>query len=78
MFLKTDPETHNVSETLSVPIQKLKNVVTCAQGNACATPLLIYAFLSPEPVVSWSRGRETRGRLKIKPSGSEDENAHLW
>ena len=40
-----------------------------------------YAFSSPEPVVSWSRGRETRGsagsatgRLQIKPSGSGDEN----
>ena len=34
-------------------------------------------FSSPEPVVSWSRGRETRGytgRLQIKPSGSGDEN----
>ena len=35
-------------------------------------------FSSPEPVVSWSRGRETRvghtGRLEIKPSGSGDEN----
>ena len=28
-------------------------------------------FSSPEPVVSWSRGR---GRLQIKPSGSGDEN----
>ena len=30
----------------------------------------------PEPVISWSRGRETRvtGRLQIKPSGSGDEN----
>ena len=26
-------------------------------------------FLSPEPIVSWSRGR-----LQIKPSGSGDEN----
>ena len=37
-----------------------------------------YAFSSPEPVVSWSRGRETRGSatgwLQIKPSGSGDEN----
>ena len=35
------------------------------------------SFSSPEPVVSWSRGRETRGstgRLQIKPSGSGDEN----
>ena len=39
---------------------------------------LMYAFSSPEPVVSWSRGRERRGRLQIKPSGSGDENAHLW
>ena len=31
-------------------------------------------FSSPEPVVSWSRGRETRGQLQIKPSGSGDEN----
>ena len=35
-------------------------------------------FSSPEPVVSWSRGRETRVghtvRLEIKPSGSGDEN----
>ena len=30
------------------------------------------AFSSPQPVVSWSRGRETR--LQIKPSGSGDEN----
>ena len=37
-----------------------------------------YAFSSPEPLVSWSRGRETRGSatgwLQIKPSGSRDEN----
>ena len=36
------------------------------------------SFSSPEPVVSWSRGRETRGsatgRLQIKPRGSGDEN----
>ena len=36
------------------------------------------SFSSPEPVVSWSRVRETRGsatgRLQIKPSGSGDEN----
>ena len=36
---------------------------------------------SPEPVVSWSRGRETRGsdtgRLQIKPSGCGDENVPL-
>ena len=31
-------------------------------------------FSSPEPVVSWSRVRETRGRLQIKPSGAGDEN----
>ena len=40
------------------------------------------AFSSPEPVVSWSRGRETRGwatgRLQIKPSGSGDENGLKW
>ena len=30
------------------------------------------AFSSPEPVVSWSRGR-----LQIKPSGSGDENGDL-
>ena len=38
-------------------------------------------FSSPEPVVSWSRGRETRGsdtgRLQIKPSGCGDENVPL-
>jgi len=33
-----------------------------------------FAFSSPEPVVSWSRGLETRGSLQIKPSGSGDEN----
>ena len=33
----------------------------------------LYTFSSPEPVVSWSRGLETR--LQIKPSGSGDENA---
>ena len=32
------------------------------------------AFSIPEPVVSWSRGLETRGSLQIKPSGSGDEN----
>ena len=40
-------------------------------------------FSFPKPVVSWSRGRETRGykcsksytgRLQIEPSGSGDEN----
>ena len=38
-----------------------------------------FPFSSPEPVVSWSRGRETRttGRLQIKPSGSGDENAFM-
>ena len=30
------------------------------------------SFSSPEPVVSWSRGRETWSQ--IKPSGSGDEN----
>ena len=32
------------------------------------------SFSSPEPVVSWSRGGETTGRLQFKPSGSGDEN----
>ena len=32
-------------------------------------------FSFPEPVVSWSRGRET---LQIKPSGSGDENGDAW
>ena len=36
------------------------------------------SFSSPEPVVSWSRGRETRGRLQIKPSGSGDKNVPAW
>ena len=31
-------------------------------------------FSSPEPVVSWSRGLETRCSLQIKPSGSGDKN----
>ena len=35
---------------------------------------MVQSFSSPEPVVSWSRGLET---LKIKPSGSGDENAIL-
>ena len=39
---------------------------------------MLGAFSSPEPVVSWSRGRETRSSatdwLQIKPSGSGDEN----
>ena len=35
----------------------------------------IHTFLSPEPVVSWSRGLETRGQSK--PSGSGDENGIL-
>ena len=36
----------------------------------------VQTFSSPEHVVSWSRGKETRGtgRLQIKPSGSGDEN----
>ena len=38
----------------------------------------LFAILVPEPVVSWSRGRETTtGRLQIKPSGSGDENDYL-
>ena len=39
---------------------------------------LATTFSSPEPVVSWSRGLETRGStgsLQIKPGGSGDENA---
>ena len=32
------------------------------------------SFSSPEPVVSWSRGLETRRSLQIKPSGSGEEN----
>ena len=45
-----------------------------------AMQVITRTFSSPEPVVSWSRGRETRGyksytgRLQIKPSGSGDEN----
>ena len=35
---------------------------------------LKFLFSSPEPVVSWSRGLETRSSLQIKPSGCGDEN----
>ena len=65
-----------------IPVEKSQNVAFFILRKSRNDPLLRTqptSLSSPEPVVSWSRGRETRGytdtgRLQIKPSGSGDEN----
>ena len=54
------------------------SMMSLGTSSTSLRSLLRKQFSSPEPVVSWSRGRERRGRatgrLQIKPSGSGDEN----
>ena len=73
----------SVASSISqLPVSKSREAKTGSlvgreQAQLCGQ-MPLRPFSSPEPVVSWSRGRETRGstgRLQIKPSGSGDENA---
>ena len=66
------------SLTVSNFAQTQQHATRWTKGRNMYHLTILGAFSSPEPVVSWSRGRETRGsatdRLQIKASGSGDEN----
>ena len=70
------PKNQNFWDNFSIWLQSCQ-ILQPGSYLDMTTALGLTPFSSPEPVVSWSRGWETRGAtgwLQIKSSGSGDEN----